>query len=579
MGCSESSSSTRAKGFHEEYQIGALIVQGQFTQVRAARLGGEKGETVSVKILDIRSQEPRQNSQREEDRRLLRRGSHEERIWRVLDDHPSLVKLLDVRRSEGLYFFVTEKVEYSLLYAFERMSRFDEQTVAKFMRDCLHGLKHMHDKGVAHCDVQPDNFVCSEKPLAFKLTGLGSAQVIRSGANQRIKLQGESGSPAFMSPEMIGAKYYDQKTDIWSAGVLAYVLLFGQFPYKGEKTVWGLKNAIKVGKPEPTFEPYRQSKRSNSQITADAKDFCVELLHRHPLKRVSAEEALALPFITGADQPLPRFENGRQTLVPMLCGAILAGAFYNSPNQDELCELDYLLNYQQLKHHGPITPWTKPRRQASLLKAAMDKGKRMKEQGSADFSQTSQAFEPVSSQTTAATILDIPMDHDHSRSFETLDGSRLATPTNSHPLHAGRGRSSETLASKDSKPLVSFESGVEVVVPQSQDRSVADTPDAPVESDEDGNPVSASNFRRAGSGGFPTTPTKRKSVSRHAEVVEKMHEKLHEQDKQLGKAMQKGLSSHSLTQHDANAETPGSRKTPDHVERSKDSSSWIHGFY
>eukprot|EP00971_Amphidinium_carterae_P182987 3631156-Amphidinium_carterae.1 len=47
--------------------------------------------------------------------------------------------------------------------------------------------------------------------------------------------------------------------------------------------------------------------------------------------------------------------------VPMLCGAILAGAFYNSPNQDELCELDYLLNYQQLKHHGPITPWTKPR--------------------------------------------------------------------------------------------------------------------------------------------------------------------------------------------------------------------------
>eukprot|EP00971_Amphidinium_carterae_P076029 1501995-Amphidinium_carterae.1 len=44
------------------------------------------------------------------------------------------------------------------------------------------------------------------------------------------------------------------------------------------------------------------------------EDFCVELLHRHPLKRVSAEEALALPFITGADQPLPRFENGRQTL-------------------------------------------------------------------------------------------------------------------------------------------------------------------------------------------------------------------------------------------------------------------------
>eukprot|EP00971_Amphidinium_carterae_P171895 3408165-Amphidinium_carterae.1 len=116
---------------------------------------------------------------------------------------------------------------------------------------------------MAHCNINPDSFVCSEKPLTLKLSGFGCLAQMRSNQNVLVQLKGEAGVPGFMSPEMLGTKHYDQKTDLWSLGVVAYVLLFGQFPYKSpDRTVKGLKEAIRHGKPDPTYEPWKQSKHN-----------------------------------------------------------------------------------------------------------------------------------------------------------------------------------------------------------------------------------------------------------------------------------------------------------------------------
>jgi len=87
----------------------------------------------------------------------------------------------------------------------------------------------MHKQGIAHRDLKPENLLCqSDKNLNVKLTDFGFAVFFTDK-----KMDLSLGSPLYMAPELAGEEKYDEKVDVWSTGVIVYILLSGQPPFFG----------------------------------------------------------------------------------------------------------------------------------------------------------------------------------------------------------------------------------------------------------------------------------------------------------------------------------------------------------
>mmetsp|Transcript_28072 Transcript_28072/g.64835 ORF Transcript_28072/g.64835 Transcript_28072/m.64835 type:complete len:541 (-) Transcript_28072:16-1638(-) len=365
MGCSTSLDFN----FHESYAVGAKVWQGGYAQVRVAkeRYGIDD---FAARIIDLRERVDKNTLEDRPGTKRSKQVAEEVAIWRSLGKHENIVQLREVFREDWLCYVLTEHCEFTFLYVLERLSSLHELVLGRFFRDALRGLMHMHGLEIIHGDIKPDNFmVTGGNTQVLKLTGFDSAGKVLQSGSYRGERRGTTGTSAFSSPEMLGTKRYEYKTDVWSLGVVAYVLFFGCFPYKSEENV-------KSGKPDIAYQPWRVS-RKNTKLSAEALAFSKDVLNRYPLKRPSAEKALELKFLTTLDSTdVPTNDDGQvQTLLPNLCGAIRAGAFGRlvAPEADDV---DHILNYYQYKHHGPITPWTKQRQLGSLLYTAMEKSKK-----------------------------------------------------------------------------------------------------------------------------------------------------------------------------------------------------------
>jgi serine/threonine protein kinase len=133
-----------------------------------------------------------------------------------------------------------------------------------------------------------------------------------------------------MSPEMLMSLPYATKVDCWSLGVVAYVMLFGEFPYTlAEKiTAKSMNAAIVAGVPSPRFEPKASLLMGCiNKISPEATDLTRRLLEYDPRRRPTAEEALEHIWVNSR-------ENRPQFLRPMLHSAKRAGAFDTRNVQD-----------------------------------------------------------------------------------------------------------------------------------------------------------------------------------------------------------------------------------------------------
>mmetsp|Transcript_75499 Transcript_75499/g.208324 ORF Transcript_75499/g.208324 Transcript_75499/m.208324 type:complete len:171 (+) Transcript_75499:278-790(+) len=153
-----------------------------------------------------------------------------------------------------------------------------------------------------------------------------------------------------MSPEMLRKDPYGTKTDVWSLGVIAYVLLCGQFPYQPQqRTSQGMKQAILAGTPEPTFQPAAGLDLRGAELSQASIDFLRAVLERDPAARPTAADALQLPWLAA---PLADLQEGVQSLRPVLEAAKCTGAF----NVKALSQgfMDITLASLQAQHHGHL---------------------------------------------------------------------------------------------------------------------------------------------------------------------------------------------------------------------------------
>jgi len=165
---------------------------------------------------------------------FIRRFKNESRAIAVLS-HPNIVKVYDVSFGDLIQYIVMEYIDgITLKELIEKEGSLRWKDAVHFTIQILKGLQHAHDKGIVHRDVKPQNIMVLPDGT-IKVTDFGIARFARS--EQRTITDKAIGSVHYISPEQARGEKTDEKTDIYSVGVMMYEMLTGQLPFQAESAV------------------------------------------------------------------------------------------------------------------------------------------------------------------------------------------------------------------------------------------------------------------------------------------------------------------------------------------------------
>lgn len=203
-------------------------------------------------------------------------------------DHPNIVKYFELYETEKYIHIVMEYIPGMSLYDLMKSRDLSEEEVSKIVRIILKTLKFMNSKDIVHRDLKPHNILFTDENTldSMKIIDFGLSTFKKNVDRSRV------GSPYYMSPEAIDGVYY-YKSDIWSLGVITFLLLIKTYPFKGENN----KEIFKLIKENN----YRRDLLDESTISEEAKDFIRNCLSIDD--RISCTRALSHPFLTIHNQP------------------------------------------------------------------------------------------------------------------------------------------------------------------------------------------------------------------------------------------------------------------------------------
>ena len=206
------------------YEIKEIIGVGGMAVVYKA-FDNQENRVVAVKIL---KEEFISNEE------FVRRFKNESKAIAMLS-HPNIVKVYDVSFGDLIQYIVMEYIDGITLKEYiEREGSLRWKDAVHFTIQILKGLQHAHDKGIVHCDVKPQNIMVLPDGT-IKVTDFGIARFARS--EQRTITDKAIGSVHYISPEQARGERTDEKTDIYSVGVILYEMLTGRLPFQAESAV------------------------------------------------------------------------------------------------------------------------------------------------------------------------------------------------------------------------------------------------------------------------------------------------------------------------------------------------------
>lgn len=201
-----------------------------------------------------------------------------------------LIHLHDAFEDESEMVLVYEFMSGGELFekVAEDSNRMSETDAINYVRQLCQGLKVMHEKNIAHLDVKPENLMFTTKRAnELKLIDFGLAAKL----DPRETVKVSTGTAEFAAPEIVTQGNIGFYTDMWSVGVLSYVLLSGLSPFAGSSDQETLRN-VRAG-------DWDFDSGSFSSISDEAKDFIKKLIMKDPDGRMSAHEALEHPWLSG----------------------------------------------------------------------------------------------------------------------------------------------------------------------------------------------------------------------------------------------------------------------------------------
>jgi 5'-AMP-activated protein kinase catalytic alpha subunit len=208
----------------------------------------------------------------------------EARILTMLD-HPNVARLLEVFENKGNIFCVMEYAkEGDILNLMKRKGPLPEDLARIILIQVAHGLKHCHLKRVLHRDIKLDNVLLCDNYIA-KICDFGISKVVKKAEVVRE----DCGTPAYTAPEVVsGTGYTGFQADIWSLGIMLFVMVTGKVPFKDQtKSLEILHQLIKKG--EFTFP-------NNVTLSEDLKDLISKMLVVDPEARITIDGIIAHPW-------------------------------------------------------------------------------------------------------------------------------------------------------------------------------------------------------------------------------------------------------------------------------------------
>lgn len=204
----------------------------------------------------------------------------EAKIMQLVSGHSNVVQIFDVYEDDTHLDIILELCSSSDL--FDRIADrvFSEAEAAAVMKPLMEAVAHCHRRGVAHRDIKPDNIFFDEWNR-LKLGDFGSAECFREGE----LMSGIVGTPYYVAPEVIAGREYSEKVDVWSAGVILYIMLAGIPPFYGESSMEIFEAVLRANLRFPA--------RIFHSVSTAAKDLLRRMICKDVSRRFTAEQVLS----------------------------------------------------------------------------------------------------------------------------------------------------------------------------------------------------------------------------------------------------------------------------------------------
>lgn len=265
-----------------KYEMGRLLGKGTFAKVY---YGKEmvSGESVAIKVIN-KDQVVKKEGMMEQIKREIS-------VMRLVR-HPNVVELKEVMATKTKIFFIMEYVRGGELFAKVARGKLKEDSTRKYFQQLISAVDFCHSRGVSHRDLKPENLLLDENEN-LKVSDFGLSALPEQLRNDGL-LHTQCGTPAYVAPEVLKRKGYDgSKADIWSCGVILYVLLAGFLPFQDENLM-NMYN--KIFKAQFELPPW---------FSCESKRLVSKLLVTNPDRRITIPAIMRTPwFRKGLVRPI-----------------------------------------------------------------------------------------------------------------------------------------------------------------------------------------------------------------------------------------------------------------------------------
>ncbi|KAF8031016.1 hypothetical protein BT93_D0263 [Corymbia citriodora subsp. variegata] len=273
-----------------KYELGRTLGEGTFAKVKFAR-NIETGENVAIKILD---------KEKVLKHKMIGQIKREISTMKLIR-HPNVIRMFEVMASKTKIYIVLELVTGGEL--FDKISsrgRLKEDEARKYFQQLINAVDYCHSRGVFHRDLKPENLLLDASGT-LKVSDFGLSALPQQVRDDGL-LHTTCGTPNYVAPEVINNKGYDgAKADLWSCGVILFVLMAGFLPFEESNLMALYKKIFKAEFTCPSW------------FSSSAKKLIKRILDPNPSTRITITEVIENDWFKKGYKP-PVFEQANVSL-------------------------------------------------------------------------------------------------------------------------------------------------------------------------------------------------------------------------------------------------------------------------
>ena len=279
------------KSLFDKYEVKQKIGKGKFGLVKCG-INKETKKPVAIKIM----------AKKNMDKSDLELAKVEIDILKI-GQHPNIIKLYDIYENENYIYIIMEYCSGGDLLSYFEYHEYElpETKVCEIIHKLSMAIYYLHSYGIIHRDLKPENILMTDLSMQadIRLLDFGLSKIVGNDE----KCTEPYGTLSFVAPEVLQGKPYDKSVDLWSIGIITFLLLCGYLPFDD-------KHSEREIARQTIQDPVPYEEKIWSKYSPEAKSFVDGLLQKKPEKRYTIKEILEHPWIKKMDKvPEKRKEN------------------------------------------------------------------------------------------------------------------------------------------------------------------------------------------------------------------------------------------------------------------------------